>query len=158
MIYVVTMDEESEASVMKKILILLTLIFIPFTFAGHHEEVDTTIIFTINLDVVDGKAESLKVMLDKMVPAVKASEPGTASYQYFMSADSKKVTLIEIYPSSQAAIAHMEAFAVSPFQEEFLNSLVITSFQVVGESSPALIEAMSPFTSDIRRLVNGFVR
>jgi len=75
---------------MKKILTLLTLIFIPFTFADHHEAVDTRIMFTINLDVVEGKAEFLKVMLEKMVPVVKASEPGTTSYQYFMSEDSKK--------------------------------------------------------------------
>lgn len=114
---------------MKKIILLLSLLFIPLSFAGHHEEADTQIIFTINLDVVEGKAESLKMLLDSMVPAVKASEPNTILYQYFMSADSKKVTLIEVYPTSEAAIAHMEAFAVSPFQEEFLNSLVITSFK-----------------------------
>jgi hypothetical protein len=66
--------------------------------------------------------------------------------------------LIEVYPTSEAAVTHMEAFAISPFQEEFLNSLVITSFQVVGNSSPALVEAMKPFTTDMRSLVNGFVR
>jgi hypothetical protein len=93
-----------------------------------------------------------------MVPAVKASEPDTTRYQYFMSPDNKKLTLIEVYPNNEAALFHMAAFAVSPFGEEFLASISITSFVIAGNASPELMESVEPFTSDNRPPVQGFIR
>ena len=50
--------------------------------AGHHEASESQIIFAINADIADGKAESFRSLLKEMVPAVKASEPNTMRYQY----------------------------------------------------------------------------
>jgi len=85
---------------MKKLLILVSLLITTISFAGHHEATENQIIFTINANIVEGKAESFKALLKDMVPAVKASEPDTTRYQYFMSPDNKKLTLIEVYPSN----------------------------------------------------------
>ena len=128
------------------------------SFAGHHEATENQIIFTINANIVEGKADSFKALLKEMVPAVKASEPDTTRYQYFMSPDNKKLTLIEVYPNNEAALFHMAAFAVSPFGEEFLASISITSFVIAGNASPELMESVEPFTSDNRPLVQGFIR
>ena len=143
---------------MKKLLILVSLLITTISFAGHHEATENQIIFTINADIVEGKAESFKALLKDMVPAVKASEPDTNRYQYFMSPDNKKLTLIEVYPSNEAALFHMAAFAVSPFGEEFLASISITSFVVAGNASPELMKSLEPFTSDNRLPVQGFIR
>ena len=143
---------------MKKLLILVSLLITTISFAGHHEATENQIIFTINADIVEGKAESFKALLKDMVPAVKASEPDTNRYQYFMSPDNKKLTLIEVYPSNEAALFHMAAFAVSPFGEEFLASISITSFVVAGNASPELMKSLELFTSDNRPPVQGFIR
>ena len=143
---------------MKKLLILVSLLITTISFAGHHEATENQIIFTINANIVEGKAESFKALLKDMVPAVKASEPDTTRYQYFMSPDNKKLTLIEVYPSNEAALFHLAAFAVSPFGEEFLASISITSFVVAGNASPELIKSLEPFTSDYRPPVQGFIR
>ncbi len=143
---------------MKNIILALLVIWSPLSFAGHHEATENQIIFAINADIVEGKAASFKALLKDMVPAVKASEPDTDRYQYFMSPDNKKLTLIEVYPNSDAALFHMTAFAVSPFGAEFLASINITSFVVAGNASPELMESVAAFTSDNRIPVEGFIR
>ena len=143
---------------MKKLPILVSLLITTISFAGHHEATENQIIFTINANIVEGKADSFKALLKEMVPAVKASEPDTTRYQYFMSPDNKKLTLIEVYPNNEAALFHMAAFAVSPFGEEFLASISITSFVIAGNASPELMKSVEPFTSDNRPPVQGFIR
>ena len=143
---------------MKLLSIFLAFFISTTAFAGHHEASENQIIFAINADIVDGKAESFRSLLKEMVPAVKASEPNTIRYQYFLNSDNTKLTLIEVYPNSEAAVFHMTAFGVSPFAEEFLASVNITSFVVAGNASAELMEAVAPFTSDNRPFVQGFIR
>ena len=143
---------------MKKILITLLMLLVPMSFAGHHEAAENQIIFTINANNVEGKADPFKALLKKMVPAVKASEPDTTRYQYFMSPDNKKLTLIEVYPNNEAALFHTAAFAVTPFGEEFLASISITSYVIAGNASPELMKSLEALTSDSRPLVQGFIR
>ena len=143
---------------MKRILITLLMLLAPMSIAGHHEATENQIIFTINADIVEGKADSFKALLKEMVPAVKASEPDTTRYQYFMSPDNKKLTLIEVYPNNEAALFHTAAFAVSPFGEEFLASISITSFVIAGNASLELMKSVEPFTSDNRPPIQGFIR
>ena len=143
---------------MKLLTIFLAFFISTTAFAGHHEASENQIIFAINAEIVDGKAESFRSLLKEMVPAVKASEPNTIRYQYFLNSDNTKLTLIEVYPNSEAAVFHMTAFGVSPFAEEFLASINITSFVVAGHASAELMEAVAPFTSDNRPFVQGFIR
>ena len=143
---------------MKLLTIFLAFFISTTAFAGHHEASENQIIFAINAEIVDGKAESFRSLLKEMVPAVKASEPNTIRYQYFLNSDNTKLTLIEVYPNSEAAVFHMTAFGVSPFAEEFLASINITSFVVAGNASAELMEAVAPFTSDNRPFVQGFIR
>ena len=143
---------------MKLLTIFLAFFISTTAFAGHHEASENQIIFAINADIVNGKAESFRSLLKEMVPAVKASEPNTIRYQYFLNSDNTKLTLIEVYPNSEAAVFHMTAFGVSPFAEEFLASINITSFVVAGNASAELMEAVAPFTSDNRPFVQGFIR
>ena len=143
---------------MKLLTIFLAFFISTTAFAGHHEASENQIIFAINADIVNGKAESFRSLLKEMVPAVKASEPNTIRYQYFLNSDNTKLTLIEVYPNSEAAVFHMTAFGVSPFAEEFLASINITSFVVAGNASAELMEAVAPFTSDNRPFLQGFIR
>jgi quinol monooxygenase YgiN len=139
-------------------MLALLLLWPSVLFSGHYQASENQIIFAINADIVEGKADSFKALLKDMVLAVKASEPDTDRYQYFMGPDNKKLTLIEVYPNSDAALFHMTAFAVSPFGAEFLASTNITSFVVAGNASPGLMTSVAVFTSGNRAPVEGFIR
>ena len=140
------------------LLAVMALFTSQVAFAGHHEATENQIIFAINADIADGKADSFRSLLKEMVPAVKASEPNTMRYQYFINSDDTKLTLIEVYPDNEAALFHMTAFGSSPFADEFLASITITSFVVAGNASAALMEAVEPFTTDNRPFTQGFIR
>ena len=134
------------------------LCVIPLTFAGHHEKGENTIVFTIDLQIAEGKSKDFAKLVKKMVASVKASEPGTQAYHYFSSPDGYSVTLLEVYPSNVEALAHMAAFANSPFREEFLSLITVKSFQVVGPANNELVQVMSPYTTDFRKPIAGFTR
>lgn len=140
---------------MKKLL-LLTLIVPSFLMAMHHKS--EPIIFYLDMDIAEGKSEGVEEFVDYLVSAVKKTEPKTMYYKYWISEDKSKVSLIEIYHTNEDALFHMNAFDKASHKEQFIETFVITNFQVMGNTSDELKEAMSAFTKDHRTLMNGFER
>ena len=140
---------------MKKLL-LLTLIVPSFLMAMHHKS--EPIIFYLDMDIAEGKSEGVEEFVDYLVSAVKKTEPKTMYYKYWISEDKSKVSLMEVYHTNEDALFHMNAFDKASHKEEFIETFVITNFQVMGNTSDELKEAMSAFTKDHRTLMNGFKR
>ena len=140
---------------MKKLL-LLTLIVPSFLMAVHHKS--EPIIFYLDMDIAEGKSEGVEEFVDYLVSAVKKTEPKTMYYKYWISEDKSKVSLMEVYHTNEDALFHMNAFDKASHKEQFIETFVITNFQVMGNTSDELKEAMSAFTKDHRTLMNGFKR
>ena len=140
---------------MKKLL-LLTQIVPSFLMAMHHKS--EPIIFYLDMDIAEGKSEGVEEFVDYLVSAVKKTEPKTMYYKYWISEDKSKVSLMEVYHTNEDALFHMNAFDKASHKEQFIETFVITNFQVMGNTSDELKEAMSAFTKDHRTLMNGFKR
>ena len=139
-----------------KHFLFLTLILPSFIFGMHHKT--NPIIFYLDLDVAEGKSEGIEEFVDYLVAAVKETEPKTMYYKYWISENKKKVSLIEMYHSNEDAIFHMNAFAEAPHRDKFLETFIVTNFQVLGNTNAELKEVMAEYTRDHRTLVNGFKR
>jgi len=139
-----------------KHFLFLTLLLPSFIFGMHHKT--NTIIFYLDLDVAEGKSEGIEEFVDYLVAAVKETEPKTMYYKYWISEDKKKVSLIEMYHSNEDAIFHMNAFAEAPHRDKFLETFIVTNFQVLGDTNAELKDIMAAYTSDHRILINGFKR
>ena len=139
-----------------KHFLFLTLLLPSFIFGMHHKT--NPIIFYLDLDVAEGKAEGVDEFVVYLVAAVKETEPKTMYYKYWISEDKKKVSLIEMYHSNEDAIFHMNAFAEAPHRDKFLETFIVTNFQVLGNTNAELKEVMAEYTRDHRTLVNGFKR
>ena len=139
-----------------KHFLFLTLLLPSFIFGMHHKT--NPIIFYLDLDVAEGKSEGVDEFVDYLVAAVKETEPKTMYYKYWISEDKKKVSLIEMYHSNEDAIFHMNAFAEAPHRDKFLETFIVTNFQVLGNTNTELKEVMAEYTRDHRTLVNGFKR
>ena len=137
-------------------LLLLTLIVPSFLMAMHHKS--EPIIFYLDMDIAEGKSEGVEEFVDYLVSAVKKTEPKTMYYKYWISEDKSKVSLMEVYHTNKDALFHMNAFDKASHKEQFIETFVITNFQVMGNTSDELKEAMSAFTKDHRTLMNGFKR
>jgi len=140
---------------MKKLL-LLTLLVPSFLMAMHHKS--EPIIFYLDMDIAEGKSENVREFVDYLVKTVKKTEPKTMYYKYWISEDKTKVSLMEVYHSNEDALFHMNAFDKASHKQKFIDTFVITNFQVMGDTNDELKEAMSAFTKDHRSLMNGFKR
>lgn len=140
---------------MKKLL-LFTLILPSFLMAMHHKS--EPIIFYLDMDIAEGKSDSVQEFVDYLVKTVKKTEPKTMFYKYWISEDKTKVSLMEVYRSNEDALFHMNAFDKASHKQKFIDTFVITNFQVMGDTNDELKEAMSAFTKDHRSLINGFKR
>ena len=139
-----------------KHFLFLTLLLPSFIFGMHHKT--NPIIFYLDLDVAEGKSEGIEEFVDYLVAAVKETEPKTMYYKYWISEDKKKVSLIEMYHSNEDAIFHMNAFAEAPHRDKFLETFIVTNFQVLGDTNEELKDVMAAYTTDHRVLINGFKR
>ena len=139
---------------MKK-LILLVVLFPVFAFSMHHKS--DSIIFYLDLNVTNNSV-NVEEFLDGVVKSVNETEPGTMLYEYYLSEDKKKVSLIEIYKTDADAVIHMKNFLAAPHSGPFLESFEIESFKVMGNSSNELKEILNDFTRDHRKLIRGFKR
>jgi quinol monooxygenase YgiN len=140
---------------MKKLL-LFTLLVPSFLMAMHHKS--EPIIFYLDMDIAEGKSENVQEFVDYLVKTVKKTEPKTMYYKYWISEDKTKVSLMEVYHSNEDALFHMNAFDKASHKQKFIDTFVITNFQVMGDTNDELKEAMSAFTKDHRSLMNGFKR
>jgi quinol monooxygenase YgiN len=140
---------------MKKLL-LFSLLVPSFLMAMHHKS--EPIIFYLDMDIAEGKSENVQEFVDYLVKTVKKTEPKTMYYKYWISEDKTKVSLMEVYHSNEDALFHMNAFDKASHKQKFIDTFVITNFQVMGDTNDELKEAMSAFTKDHRSLMNGFKR
>ena len=139
-----------------KHFLFLALLLPSLIFGMHHKT--NPIIFYLDLDVAEGKSEGVDEFVDYLVATVKETEPNTMYYKYWISEDKKKVSLIEMYHSNEDAIFHMNAFAEAPHRDKFLETFIVTNFQVLGDTNAELKDVMAEYTRDHRTLVNGFKR
>ena len=139
---------------MKK-LILLVVLFPVFAFSMHHKS--DPIIFYLDLKVKNNSV-NIEEFLDGVVKSVNETEPETMLYEYYLSEDKKKVSLIEIYKTDADAVIHMKNFLAAPHSGPFLETFEIESFKVMGNSSNELKEILNDFTRDHRKLIRGFKR
>ena len=140
---------------MKKLL-LLSMLVPSLLMAMHHKS--EPIIFYLDMDIAEGKSDTVQDFVNYLVKTVKRTEPKTMYYKYWISEDKTKVSLMEVYHSNEDALFHMDAFDKASHKQKFIDTFVITNFQVMGDTNDELKEAMSAFTQDHRILINGFKR
>ena len=140
---------------MKKLL-LLSMLVPSLLMAMHHKS--EPIIFYLDMDIAEDKSDTVQDFVNYLVKTVKRTEPKTMYYKYWISEDKTKVSLMEVYHSNEDALFHMDAFDKASHKQKFIDTFVITNFQVMGDTNDELKEAMSAFTQDHRTLINGFKR
>ena len=136
---------------------LIFTLMLPGLLLGMHHK-SNPIIFYLDLDVAEGKSDGAVEFINYLVETVEKTEPKTMYYKYWISEDKNNVSLMEVYHSNEDAIFHMNAFAEAPHRDKFLETFIVSSFQVLGDTNAELKEALKAYTDDNRLLVNGFQR
>lgn len=112
--------------------------------------------WTLELEVQGGSNEFTTLMKD-MVKATQTNEPGTLSYEWSTSADSKVCHIYERYVDSAAVMTHLGTFGEN-FAGRFLEILKPIRFVVFGSPSDEVKEALAGFNPTYTQTVGGFSR
>jgi hypothetical protein len=87
---------------------------------------------------------------------MRKNEPDAYDYGYYISLNGKKITLIEKYKNSKAAILHADNFENGPNMKPFLNTFKINSFILIGNSTEELKNRIKSYGVEPRALIGGW--
>ena len=113
--------------------------------------------WVLELDVQSGQSGNVGPLLDEMVAATKADEPGALHYEYYTNEDKSKITVLERYADNAAAMVHLGNFG-GKFADRFLAAFVPTRFTVCGPAGDDLRAALSGFGAVHLDHYKGFAR
>jgi quinol monooxygenase YgiN len=119
-----------------------------------HQQIQWTVEFTIE----KGKLEEFKKYIKEISDVVKRDEQGTKSYQWYLNdKDETKCIVSESYESSDAALAHLNGNGVKTILVPKIFPIAkITRFEVYGDPSKELQEALTPFGPEKYHFLTGF--
>ena len=114
------------------------------------------IIFHYAGEVLPGQMDNFKQVAAKVIAAV-AEEPGTLMYEWSLRPDGKTFDAVELYKSSDAAIAHVKHVG-GQFGKDLGQVQKEVSFVVFGNPSEEAKQAFAGLNPVYETPIEGFVR
>ena len=113
--------------------------------------------FLIEMKINKGKKlDEIKPFLAGLTSFMRNNEPEGYDYGYYISEDGKKVTLIEKYLTSEAAIKHADNFEGGPNMKPFLEMFTLESFIITGNSTDQLKDRLKAWSPKYRTPIGGW--
>ncbi len=111
----------------------------------------------LQLSIKEGQYDNMIALMDQMVAATQANEPGTLSYKWSVSEDKTVCHLYERYADSAAAMVHMGSFG-SKFMKRFFSLMRPTGIFVYGSPNDELQGALAGLKPLYMGSIGGFTR
>ena len=96
-------------------------------------------------------------MVQKLNNFIRANEPNTYDYTYFISTDARKVFLLEKYYSSADMLLHARNFEGGPNFIPFMSTFEVDSFIVTGNATDLLKETLKVYSVEYRSSIGGWI-
>ena len=112
--------------------------------------------WVLEVAVKPGKLEEFRSLMNEMVASTE-KEPGSLSYEWFISEDGATTHIYERYADSAATLVHVGNFGAN-FAGRFLAAVDPTRLSVYGEPSKEVADALSAFGPAYFGTFGGFAR
>jgi len=113
--------------------------------------------WVLEMRVQDGQAENVQPLIEEMVAATQADEPGALHYEYYMSEDKSTCTVLERYADNAAVMTHLGNFGAK-FADRFLAAFAPERLVVYGPANDEVRGALAGFGAVHMSLASGFHR
>jgi quinol monooxygenase YgiN len=126
--------------------------------AGAEEAVapaDANVAWLLVMEIHEGRLEDFRALMQEMVAATHADEPGTLNYEWYI--DGRTLHLFEKYRDDDAVMVHMRNFG-ERFAERFMGWATPQSINVYGPASQAVRDAFTPMGGVFLERFGGFAR
>src|SRR5262245_28270028 len=91
-------------------------------------------------EIREGKLDAVKATAAELAEFVEANEPETIAYSIYVDDEARRMTVVQIHPSSDSMELHMELAA--PVFRKFAGLLELTRVDFYGTPSPELLRRM----------------
>lgn len=88
----------------------------------------------------EGRLEDVRSAIERLVAFVEANEQETIAYSIYVDEDRRRMTVVQIHPTSAAMEFHMDVAA--PVFREFADLVTLQRVDFYGRPSDALLEQM----------------
>ena len=85
-------------------------------------------------------------------------EKKTIRFEWFLSEDKSKATLVEIFSDSDGAKTRVENLIASPIMEEWQDRFEVTNFHVFGNINQETKEVLKGFNATFHNFESGFLK
>ena len=113
------------------------------------------VFWVVELAIRPGQLQAFKALMNEMVEATQANEPGALNYEWFISGDGTTCHIYERYADSAAVMTHMGNFAA--FGERWTAAVEATGMTLYGTPSDE-VKAVFGGTGTLMAPLGGFVR
>ena len=115
------------------------------------------VLLNVSLTIHDGKLDTFQAIAREMVEASR-KEPGTLSYEWYLSGDGTRCRLFEAYVDADALLAHFAGPAVQEGVPKMVRTADVTGFEVYGDPGSKAKEVMGGFGAEIFSYWHGLGR
>ena len=117
------------------------------------------ITFLLQMNVVAGAENISSWIADRSARVTyEFEEEKTRRFEWFLSADKKRATLIEVFDDNEGALTRVQNLMSSAIAPEWMDRFEIESLTVLGEVSDDLQEALASMAPDVRTYAGGFTK
>ena len=117
------------------------------------------ITFLLQMNVLSGAEDISEWITDRSARATyEFQEEKTRRFEWFLSTDQAKATLIEVFDDSDGALTRVQNLMSSPIAPEWMDRFEIESLTVLGEVSDDLQAALESMAPDVRAFAGGFTK
>ena len=114
-------------------------------------EYNGAITFLLQMNILSGAEDASSWIKDRSARATyEFEEEKTRRFEWFLSGDKAKATLIEVFEDSEGALTRVQNLMSSPIAPEWMDRFEIDSLIVLGEVSDDLQEALASMAPDVR--------
>ena len=120
-------------------------------------KISNAVHWVLELAIKDGELGAFETLMNDMVTATQANEPGATHYEWFVSDDKTSCHIYERYVDSAAVLTHLGNFGAH-FSERFMAVFEPTRLTVYGNPSAEVRGALAGFGAVHMEQAGGFAR
>ncbi len=108
--------------------------------------------------VAEGKIQEYRQLIQEMIKLVRANEPDTIEYKFYLSKDGSKCIVHETYKNSKAALDHNNGIASQTILPKIFGISKLDRIDAYGNPDQELQKILTNFGAQIYTLFTGFSR
>ena len=122
------------------------------------KNISEKLVILLELKVNNGNSKNdVQTLVKKLNDFIRANEPNTYDYTYFISESGKRVFLVEKYFTSADMILHAKNFEGGANFAPFMKMFTIDKFIIAGNATDELKELLKTYPIEYRTSIGGWI-